>query len=51
MIVVNHTDMSVRGWVASVDMNDDSRFGHVDMVNAIVRLARAEAVCLWPGAG
>lgn len=35
MIVVDHTDMSVRGWVGSVDMNDDSRFGHVDMVNAI----------------
>ena len=24
MIVVDHTDMSVRGWVGSVDMNDDS---------------------------
>lgn len=24
-----------RGWVGSVDLNDDSRFGHVDMVNAI----------------
>ncbi|MDM2933155.1 peptidoglycan glycosyltransferase PbpC [Citrobacter sp. Cu233] len=35
MIVVDHTDMSVRGWVGSVDMNDDTRFGHVDMVNAI----------------
>ncbi|HBC5384476.1 MULTISPECIES: peptidoglycan glycosyltransferase PbpC [Citrobacter] len=35
MIVVDHTDMSVRGWVGSVDMNDDSRFGHVDMVTAI----------------
>lgn len=35
MIVVDHTDMSARGWVGSVDMNDDSRFGHVDMVNAI----------------
>ncbi|WP_204578388.1 peptidoglycan glycosyltransferase PbpC [Citrobacter cronae] len=35
MIVVDHTDMSVCGWVGSVDMNDDSRFGHVDMVNAI----------------
>lgn len=35
MIVVDHTDMSVRGWVGSVDMNDDSRFGHVNMVNAI----------------
>ena len=35
MIVVDHTDMSVRGCVGSVDINDDSRFGHVDMVNAI----------------
>lgn len=35
MIVVDHTDMSVRGWVGSVDLNDDSRFGHVDMVKAI----------------
>ncbi len=35
MIVVVHTDMSVRGWVGSVDLNDDSRFGHVDMVTAI----------------
>ncbi|EAQ5166530.1 peptidoglycan glycosyltransferase PbpC [Salmonella enterica subsp. diarizonae] len=35
MIVVDHTDMSVRGWVGSVDLNDDSRFGHVDMVTAI----------------
>lgn len=34
MIVVDHTDMSVRGWVGSVDMNDDSRFGHINMVNA-----------------
>ena len=35
MIVVDHTDMRVRGWVGSVDMNDDTRFGHVDMVSAI----------------
>ncbi|POT60051.1 penicillin-binding protein 1C [Citrobacter amalonaticus] len=35
MIVVDHTDMSVRGWVGSVDMNDDTRFGHVDMVEAV----------------
>lgn len=52
MIVVDHTDMRVRGWVGSVDLNDDSRFGHVDMVNAI-RSARigAQTVCLWSGAG
>jgi membrane carboxypeptidase/penicillin-binding protein PbpC len=24
MIVVDHTDMKVRGWVGSVDINDDS---------------------------
>lgn len=35
MIVVDHTNMKVRGWVGSVDINDDSRFGHVDMVSAI----------------
>lgn len=35
MIVVDHQTMKVRGWVGSVDINDDSRFGHVDMVNAV----------------
>jgi len=35
MIVVDHTNMKVRGWVGSVDITDDSRFSHVDMVNAI----------------
>ena len=35
IIVVDHTDMKVRGWVGSVDINDDNRFGHVDMVSAI----------------
>ncbi|MWL73307.1 penicillin-binding protein 1C, partial [Escherichia coli] len=35
MIVVDHATMKVRGWVGSVDVNDDSRFSHVDMVSAI----------------
>ncbi|MDR1284699.1 MAG: penicillin-binding protein 1C [Campylobacteraceae bacterium] len=35
MLVVDHTDMSVKAYVGSIDFNDDSRFGHVDMVNAI----------------
>ena len=35
MIVVDHTNMKVRGWVGSVDIGDDSRFGHIDMVSAI----------------
>lgn len=35
IIVVDHTDMKVRGWVGSVDINDDSRFSHVDMVSAV----------------
>lgn len=35
MIVVDHTTMKVRGWVGSVDISDDSRFGHVDMVTAV----------------
>ncbi|WBM71679.1 peptidoglycan glycosyltransferase PbpC [Buttiauxella sp. WJP83] len=35
MLVVDHTTMEVRGWVGSADINDQSRFGHVDMVTAI----------------
>jgi penicillin-binding protein 1C len=35
ILVVDHTTMDVRGWVGSVDINDQSRFGHVDMVAAI----------------
>ncbi len=35
MIVVDHTNMKVRGWVGSADINDDTRFGHVDMVAAV----------------
>ncbi|MTH45860.1 peptidoglycan glycosyltransferase PbpC [Escherichia alba] len=35
IVVVDHTSMSVRGWVGSADLNDESRFGHVDMVSAI----------------
>jgi penicillin-binding protein 1C len=35
MIVVDHTDMSVKAYVGSMDFNDESRFGHVDMVSAI----------------
>ncbi|MNB91217.1 Penicillin-binding protein 1F [compost metagenome] len=35
MIVVDHTNMKVRGWVGSVDIHDDTRFSHVDMIAAI----------------
>ncbi|MDR1554761.1 MAG: penicillin-binding protein 1C [Campylobacteraceae bacterium] len=35
MLVVDHTDMSVKAYVGSIDFNDGSRFGHVDMVNAV----------------
>ncbi|WP_437887472.1 peptidoglycan glycosyltransferase PbpC [Phytobacter sp. V91] len=35
IIVVDHTDMKVRGWVGSLDISDDNRFGHVDMVTAV----------------
>lgn len=35
LLVVDHTTMEVRGWVGSPDINDDTRFGHVDMVTAI----------------
>jgi len=36
LLVVDHQSMKVRGYVGSVDFNDSSRFGHVDM-NASVR--------------
>ncbi len=51
MIVVDHTDMRVRGWVGSVDLT---------MIHALVMLIwsmrsdrqdRAQTVCLWSGAG
>ncbi len=35
MVVVDHTDMKVRGWVGSADITDDSRFGHIDMASAV----------------
>lgn len=35
IVVVDNRDMKVRGWVGSVDISDDSRFGHVDMVTAV----------------
>lgn len=35
VLVVDHTTMKVRAWVGSVDISDNSRFGHVDMVTAI----------------
>ncbi|WP_054179417.1 peptidoglycan glycosyltransferase PbpC [Trabulsiella odontotermitis] len=35
IIVVDHTSMKVRGWVGSVDINDNNRFGHIDMVSAV----------------
>ena len=35
MLVVDHSTMEVQAWVGSPDINDSSRFGHVDMVTAI----------------
>ncbi|MEQ4923213.1 peptidoglycan glycosyltransferase PbpC [Proteus hauseri] len=34
ILVVDHTDMSVKGYVGSADFNDNKRFGHVDMISA-----------------
>ncbi|AYA39470.1 peptidoglycan glycosyltransferase PbpC [Xenorhabdus nematophila] len=34
VLVVDHTDMSVKAYIGSVDFQDDSRFGHVDMISA-----------------
>lgn len=34
LLVVDHTDMSVKAYIGSIDFQDDSRFGHVDMISA-----------------
>ncbi len=34
ILVVDHTDMSVRAYLGSVDFNDNSRFGQIDMIKA-----------------
>ncbi|CBJ82142.1 transglycosylase of penicillin-binding protein 1c [Xenorhabdus bovienii str. Jollieti] len=34
VLVVDHTDMAVKAYIGSVDLQDDSRFGHVDMISA-----------------
>lgn len=34
ILVVDHTDMSVKAYIGSIDFQDDSRFGHVDMISA-----------------
>ncbi|WP_085246643.1 penicillin-binding protein 1C [Gilliamella mensalis] len=35
ILVVDHTDMSVKGYVGSADFNDKERFGQVDMISAL----------------
>ncbi|PHM64608.1 PonC [Xenorhabdus stockiae] len=34
VLVVDHTDMTVKAYIGSADFQDNSRFGHVDMVSA-----------------
>lgn len=34
VLVVDHTDMAVKAYIGSLDFQDDSRFGHVDMINS-----------------
>lgn len=34
ILVVDHSDMSVKAYIGSIDFQDDSRFGHVDMISA-----------------
>ncbi|MDX7999807.1 peptidoglycan glycosyltransferase PbpC [Xenorhabdus sp. Reich] len=34
ILVVDHTDMAVKAYIGSADFQDDSRFGHVDMIGA-----------------
>lgn len=35
LLVVDHSNMKVRGYVGSASFNDDSRFGHVDMISSV----------------
>ncbi|SNY70656.1 peptidoglycan glycosyltransferase PbpC [Pantoea sp. GL120224-02] len=35
LLVVDHQDMKVRGYIGSVSFNDDSRFGHVDIISSV----------------
>jgi penicillin-binding protein 1C len=35
VLVVDHATMKVRAYLGSVDLDDDSRFGHVDMISSI----------------
>lgn len=35
ILVVDHTDMTVKGYVGSIDFNDHSRFGQIDMIKAL----------------
>lgn len=35
ILVVDHTDMSVKGYVGSVDFNDKERFGQVDIISSL----------------
>ncbi len=35
VLVVDHTTMKVRAYLGSVDLNDQSRFGHVDMISSV----------------
>ncbi len=52
IVVVDHTDMKVRGWVGSADITDDSRFGHIDMVSAVRSPGSVlETLCLRDGDG
>ena len=36
IMVVDNRDMSVKGYVGSIDFSDDTRFGHVDVNSARV---------------
>ena len=35
ILVVDHTDMTVKGYVGSADFNDKERFGQIDMIRAL----------------
>ncbi len=48
---VDHTDMRVRGWVGSVDLNDVHALVMLIWSMRSDRRDRYSTVCLWSGAG
>ena len=51
ILVVEAQTMAVRAYLGSIDLNDERRFGHVDMVRSLRSPGSTLAVSLRPGHG